>query len=150
LKEKLPQETPATALRPEVKASAADWSKFRRYWKAANDPAGILNGFARGDVTVENMEVLETLYPEHLATYRQDLYAHAERLRALPYAKRALLQRILGPEALSLTTPQINLIQQTHQQASQATKPNQTSPDGRQNVNQENNMATQSQRMEAR
>lgn len=149
LKSKVPYEAAATALRPAIKASAADWAKFGRYVEAST-PGQFLELLKKGQVTVEGVEAMEAIAPAALQQLRLELYAQSTRLKALPYAKRVLLARIVGPEALNLTQNQVNLAQQIHAEASATAPQGKPVGDGRQRVDAEENMQTQAQRLEGR
>lgn len=149
LKARLPQEAPAVALRPAVKASEAEWARWKRLYEVATNPDIFLKQMEQGMVSKEAMEVMETLYPATLQEIRMSIGSEVQRGVTLPGHKRAVLMTVVGPGAVNLDVNQVQSLQLMHQVSTQSQN-QPKGPDGRQEVNQEKNLATQGQRMEAR
>lgn len=150
LKERLPKETPATALRPAAKASEAEWARWKRYYDVVVNPDAFFDQVSSGLVSKEAMEAMETLYPAQLQEFRMSLMAEAERGKTLSGAKRAILWRVVGPAAHNMDGNQVQSLQLMQQANAQGAQQQTRPPDGRQAVDAEKNMTTQGQRMEAR
>ena len=150
LKSKLPNETPGTALRPAVKASEAEWARFKRYYDVVVNPDSFLDLMNSKMVSREAQEAMETVHPEMLQEIRMATYIEAERGAPLPGDKRAVLKQVVGPAAVNLDNNQVQSIQLMLQSQAQGAQQQSRPPDGRQSVNAEKNMTTQGQRMEAR
>jgi len=150
LKSKLPQETQGTALRPAVKASAAEWAKFKRYYDVAVDPDSFLELMNRKMVSREAQEAMEVLHPEMLQEIRMATFIEAKRGEPLPGDKRAVLKQVVGNAAVNLDGAQVQSLQLMQQANAQGAQQQTRPPDGRQAVDAEKNMTTQGQRMEAR
>ena len=71
--------------------------------------------------------------------------------KPLNYQQKTAIMSILGPGAVGMSPQQVQILQQSFQQASgQQQGGGMKKPDGRQSVDQEKNQQTQAQRLEAR
>ncbi len=78
----------------------ADVMRWGRYWEAANDPLGVVEAIAKGQLSREGVETLKTLYPKlydlTVRTLMEQLTEGAEaRKQPLPYAMRVQLSMLL-------------------------------------------------------
>lgn len=137
---------------PPWEPSKYDLDKFNRYKEAVESPARVLKNMAAGYISPEQVEALQAVYPALYADLQQKI---GERLmmhkKPLSYQQRLAMSAIIGPGALSMTPQQVQILQQTQAEASQPPQPaGGSGPDGRQDVNQENNLDTQAQKLEGR
>ncbi len=137
---------------PRWEPSAADLDRFNRCKEAVENPAKVLKNLANGYMSPEQIDAIRAVYPTIYQDLREKL---GERLamskKPLTYHQKTAAMAILGPGALGMSQQQMQILQQSHQQASAPPGGGgMKKPDGRQDVDQEKNLQTQSQRLEAR
>lgn len=143
-----PNELAPPALKRPWKPSAADIAKFNRFLDAIEMPNQIMKS---GNILPEHVQAWQAVYPRWFAdTQTKMLQALAmwEKKGPVPYSKRNALAIFLGPQAHGMSPQQIMTVQAVHKDVAPPANPK--GPDGRQEVDQEDNMETQGQRMEAR
>lgn len=75
----------------------ADLDKFARYIEAVKDPAGIVERFSAGKATMEDSEVLRTLYPRMFTEVRSWFQDNLEEVqKKYTYEQRLQTGRLLG------------------------------------------------------
>lgn len=147
---KNPYEGLPKSVAQEWKPSAVDIDRFNRYKQAVESPEAVLNNMAKGYISPEQTEVLKTIYPALYEDLRQKI---SERLMAqtkpVSYQQKMAFAAILGPGAIGMSPQQVQILQQATNQLNSGTNGG-SRPDGRQVVDQEKNLKTQSQRLEER
>lgn len=141
------------ALQRPWQPSATELNKWYRYVEAVENPHMVLNELNHGTVNPEHIEALTNVYPKLFQHFKEQMLEKlAELPDAISYQKRLALSVFMGPEMLGMTSEQMQLFQSLHAQGQGDTNAGGSGPkpDGRQNVNQENNLETQAQRMEKR
>lgn len=152
---KNPYEGMPVSIAPEWKPSAAELDKFNRYREAVVTPAQVLKNMSKGYISPEQVEALQAVYPSIYADLQQKLGEKVMMLqKPLTHAQKLALAPILGPNVLNTSPQQRQVLQQTQTLASGQNsgqgKPGGGGSDGRQKVDQEKSLETQSQRLEAR
>lgn len=129
--------------------SKADLDKFHRYKEAVENPARVLKNMAAGYIAPEQVEALRAVYP---ALYQKLQQQISERLlmqkKPISYQQRLAMAAIIGPQALGMTQQQMVVLQQTQVAPKNPAPP--PRPDGRQDVNVQDNLDTQATRLERR
>jgi hypothetical protein len=153
------EKAPKNPFAGQMPALARPWQpsetalqKWNRYVEAIEQPQQVLNRLAHGAVMPEHVEALASVYPKLLEDLRQRMLSRMSELQtSLPYAKRLALSGFLGPDILGMSSEQLALFQGLHMAAQQPKMGGKgPKPDGRQDVNQQENLETQAQRMEKR
>lgn len=117
---------------------------WARLVAASEDPDGILERVATGEVSPEDAEVMRELYPEQLADITQQILARLPTLRSnLPYHRRLALSVLTGVPVDPSMDPRIIAVLQ--QQFEAAPEPPKATP---QFGSVKNEIGTQSQRRE--
>lgn len=137
---------------PHWEPDAVSLDRFNRYKEAVESPARALKNMANGYLSTEQQEALQVVYPALYADLQQKI---GERLatwnKPLSYQQKLALTMVVGPGALGMTPQQVQILQQSQAMSTMATTSSGSATnDGRQDVNQEDNLETQSQRLEAR
>lgn len=137
------------ALRPKWEPSAADLDRWGRYIAAVERPADVLKG---GALSREHVEAMEVVYPRVYEELKSRIYEILGTWegKKLPYARKLLMSQLFGPRALGMSLDQQKLIQMSQEPSQQPQQGGMSKPDGRQSVDTEKSMQTQSQRMERR
>lgn len=132
--------------------SRAELARWNRSVQAVEDPNSVMRLMSNGTATEEHIRALQTVYPAIYADIQEKLVEKLMDVKAkVPYSKRAALAMILGPQALGMSQQQVMILQEAHAKVGQQEQGQPGSkPDGRQKVDQERNMNTQSQRLEGR
>lgn len=139
---------------PPWEPSKYDMDKFNRYREAVEQPARVLKNMAAGFISAEQVEAIQAVYPALYADLQQKI---GERLmmqkKPLSYQQRLAMSAIIGPVALGMSQAQMQVLQQS--QMTMKTGADQAGggmkkPDGRQDVNAEDNLDTQATRLEKR
>ena len=136
LHEKAPKApTPALevpALKRPYKHSDGEVSKFARYMRAVENPAGVLEDMASGTVTNEAVEALKAVYPATYEDMREQLLARlAEHGSALDYRQRLSLGLMLEvPADESLQPATLARLQAMHARGEPERKPRRPGPQG--------------------
>lgn len=144
------------AFRTPWQPSNAEKAKWLQYAQAIEEPQKILQQMARGNVTPAQVEALQAVYPLVFSEMKMKIVQRLQGLqKSLPYAKKLALSKVLGPSVLGMSQQQMAILQMT--QHAPAGNPQQGGAqgggggkDGRQEVDQQKNLQTQSQRLEAR
>lgn len=136
---------------PQWEPSAADLDKFNRVREAVEEPAKVLRNMAQGLISPDQVEAMKAVYP---AMYEDLRLKISERLmqasKPLTYQQRLGVMAIVGPQALGMSAQQAQILQQSFAPSQPQQQGGMKGPDGRQTVNQEKNLETQSQRLERR
>ncbi len=134
--------------------SKAELGKFYRYVDAAERPGDVMKDLARnGFVTKEARETMQMLYPQLLEDMKNRLMDRLMDLKEpLPYSQRRGLGALFGDGFINHNPQELGLLQQLHAGSVAGQQQQGAGPkkDGRQNQSQEDNVATQAQRTEAR
>lgn len=148
---KSPYEGMPPALAPSWSPSEADKARFMKYFRAASEgPGGLLEDMKRGVLSPEQREVAEQIYPRLFEDMRLRLVQQIGTVKdRLPYERRLVLSRLLGPEVLGLSQQQLAMLQAAHAKTG-ANMAQPSRPDGRQSTDVEKNMETQAQRIQGR
>lgn len=154
---KAPDAWKPKSLRAPFQPSDADLTKWNRYVTAVSNPKEMAKEMAGGKATPETIEAVQTLYPNLFAAIQQRVITQLMALeKPLPYEKKITLANIFGQQILG-TTPQTQMyLQSVHQAAAQQGSQQQggapapPSNDGRQMVDSNKNLQTQTQRLEGR
>lgn len=100
LASKLPRKPDLQALQTgpdHWQPSDMEMRTFARYAAAVEDPGGIEERLASGQITPEDADVMRSVYPERYAHIQQQLVTRLPELRAqLPYARRLALSIFSG------------------------------------------------------
>lgn len=138
------------SIAPKWEPSPADLDRFNRYKEAVESPAKALKNMANGYVSPEQVEAIKAVYPAIYADLQQKIGERlAEWKKPLSYSQKLALSNIVGPSALAMSPQQVQLLQSATAKLSSGGEPLKA-PDGRQSIDTEKNMQTQSQRLEAR
>jgi hypothetical protein len=130
LSEVLPK--PLTPNNPLVKSkgfkpSDAELNKFKRQMEAALNPFVIIEDLNNGSLTVEQVQTVDTLYPDIMNRIRESVYdTVAKNPIQVPYNKRLKLSLLLGMDldpSLEQGTLEILLAEQDAAEQEQANKP---------------------------
>lgn len=138
---------------PKWEPSAADLDRFNRCKEAVENPAKVLKNLANGYMSPEQLDAIRAVYPAIYQDLRQKLSDRlAMATKPLTYQQKMAAMAVLGPGALGMSPQQMQILQQSFQQPAGAPQggSGMKKPDGRQDVDQEKNLQTQSQRLEAR
>lgn len=153
------EKAPKSPFAGQMKALSRPWepsdtalSKWYRYVEAIERPQHVMEELASGVVMPEHIEAVAAAYPKMLDHFRQQMLSRLSELEeTLPYEKRLALSGFLGTDILGISSEQLQLLQGLHHTAQSPMMAGAgPKPDGRQDVDQEKNMETQSQRMEKR
>ena len=149
---KNPYEGMPGSVAPQWQPNQVDLDRFNRYKEAVEAPAKALQNMAAGYISPEQVEAIKAVYP---AMYTQLQEKISERLMMakdpLNYKQKLAISAIVGPGALGMSQQQQQIIQSSMSGASpQDAQGGMKAPDGRQKVDQEKNIQTQAQRLEAR
>lgn len=154
LKDHAPQSPYANmpaAVAPHWEPSAADLDRFSRIRTAVESPAEVLKKMAQGYISTDQVDALRAVYP---AMYEDLRLKITERLmqasKPLTYQQRLGVMAIVGPQALGMSAQQAQILQSSFAPSQPGQNSATKGPDGRQKVNQEKNLQTQSQRLEGR
>jgi len=138
------------ALAQPWEASDAEKARFMGYVKAVEGPQTILDDMRRGILTPEQQEVAQVIYPRLFEDMRVRLVSKMGELKErLPFGQRLVLSSLLGPEVLGLDQQALAIVQSVHAKSGAGNQPMKR-PDGRQSVDTEKNLETQSQKLEGR
>jgi hypothetical protein len=157
LDSKMPKD-PNAGLPPSVanpwQPSKTELDRFHRYREAVEQPARVLKNMAAGFISPEQVEAIQAVYPAMYADLQQKI---GERLlmqkKPLAYPQRLAMSALLGPQVLGMSQAQMQVLQQSQMEASAGADQaggGMKKPDGRQDVNQEDNIDTQATRIERR
>ena len=131
--------------------SASDLDRWSRIKEAVEAPAKVLQNLARGIISPDQVEAMKAVYP---AMYEDLRLKISERLiqasKPLTYQQRLGVMAIVGPQALGMSAQQAQILQQSFAPSQPQQQGGMKGPDGRQKVDQERNLETQSQRLERR
>lgn len=105
LASKLPAAGQTGPLAPKPTPSRADISKFNRYYEAVQKPTGILRAAAAGTLTKEQLEAVQTVYPELYAKMQQAAAVKLATAKAVPYRQKMMLSMLLGQDMDGTTSP---------------------------------------------
>lgn len=156
---KAPDAWKPKALQAPFEPSAADMVKWNRYIHAVGNPQAMAAQMAGGKSTPETVEAVRTLYPNLFAAVQQRVMTQLTALnKPLAYDKKIVLANIFGQQILGVSTQSQMYLQSVHQAAAQQGGPPGAAPggqapssnDGRQMVNSNKNLQTQTQRLEGR
>jgi hypothetical protein len=141
------------AIKPPWAPSQSDLDKFSQAVEAVENPARVLKNMSQGYVSSVQLDAIRAVYPALYQNLQQKI---SERLatweKPLAYSQKLALVPFLGPQALGMSQQQAQILQELQTQAagSQPGNGGTKRPDGRQDVDQEENLKTQGQRMEGR
>ena len=141
------------SLQAPFNPAPGDVERFQRYVDAVSNPTALIANLASGRPSPEGVEVLKTFYPTMFQTMQSRAMARiVAAKKPLPYAQRLLLAQTFGQQILGQNPQEGLFLQSVHmamkmegQEAQQGASPN-----GRQIVNSNKNMQTQTQRIESR
>lgn len=140
-----------TSMHRPWEPSAADLDKFNRYKEAVEEPTKVLKNMASGRISKEQVEAIQAVYPAIYEDLRQQL---SERMmtwkKPLTFQQKLAFSTVLGSQALGMSTQQMQILQRAQAASVQPPGGGSVKQDGRQVVNQEKNLETQSQRLEGR
>lgn len=152
---KLPTEPRAgevvSALKDDWQPSAVELSRFTKTLRAALDPSSILTSAAAGRLSIEEMEVMRSVYPEMLAKTQEMMMSRMQAYGGrLSYKQRLNISYLMGAPVGGAGS-RVALIQGVRaKQRQQVAEGGGSRTDGRQVVSQGKNLETQNQRIEAR
>ncbi len=132
--------------------SDADLERFYRYIRVVERPIDVLKELNEtGRITPEAAETMRTVYPKLLEDTKNMMM---QRLlsydKPLSYEKKRGLDSIFGSEFRGVNPKKLVLLQGLHAASMGKQKSGGSSPDGRQNQSQEDNLETQAQKVEKR
>ena len=122
LSDKMPKQTVLPGMLPgdgkwqPSKAALEEWGK---YVHAVNDPASVLEGLAKGHVSIEGAETLRVVYPQLYAEAQRILLEHAAEFQeTLPYPRRVAISIMYQvPVDGTMTPHHMQFLQQANQTA---------------------------------
>lgn len=110
LMSKAPKEPPNSVLRTggaKWEPSRVEQETFARYVAACEDPAGVLEDAAHGNVSIEGIEAVKSVYPDLYRKAQIELLEKsAEMQAALPYSRRVQLSVIFNIPLDATMSPQ--------------------------------------------
>jgi hypothetical protein len=141
------------AIKPPWAPSQSELDEFSQVVEAVENPARVLKNMSQGYVSGAQLDAIRAVYPMLYQNLQQKI---SERLatweKPLAYSQKLALVPFIGPAAMGMSQQQAQILQDLQQQASgsQPGSGGMKRPDGRQDVDQEDNLKTQGQRMENR
>lgn len=109
--------------------SDADIAKFARIWETVNNPLSILDDLERGDISREQVEALESVYPRLFAEMRSSILEElGKRKEPLPYESRKTLDLLLGLNGAGEPSMAPSFLRIMHSMGEQAEQPEQMQP----------------------
>jgi hypothetical protein len=154
LKDKAPRspyEGLPESVSPKWEPSAADLDRFNRAREAVEDPAKVLQNMAQGYLSPDQMDAIRSVYP---AMYEDLRLQITERLlsatKPLTYQQKLAVMSVVGTKALGMSAQQAQILQASFGAGAQQPNDGMKKPDGRQQVDQEKNLQTQSQKLQGR
>lgn len=148
---KNPYENMPPALQPKWEPDAVSLDRFARYKEAVENPSQVLKNLAQGYVSTEQVEAIKAVYPDMYQQLQQDI---SEKLvnwtKPLTFQQKLAFSKVLGTTVLAPSQQQWQILQEAQSSAGVSGGKGGKPPDGRQVVDQEKNLRTQSQRLEAR
>lgn len=109
LNSKVPRPTAQYPLSAPWTPSIAEKADFNRYYKAVDDPLGVLKEVKHGTLSSQSMETLQVVYPELLSEMRKAVVENLNPKKAikLPYPTRVALSVFLGEPLEESVVPQV-------------------------------------------
>lgn len=138
------------ALQRAWEPSPQERTDFMRVAKAALQPLDAIEDVMYGQPAQKTLEALSALYPKLLEQATMRMFERLNQDKPLTIRERQRLEPFIGAEALGLSSVQAQAIAAVHVKSSSPEGEGGPRVDGRQAVNQNQNYATQSQRIEAR
>lgn len=116
LHSKVPRPHNNLPLGPKWEASPSQKAKFNRYFKAAQNPVGVLKEVKMGSLSNESMETLQTIYPELLQEMRNGLSESLNPTTAkkMPYAVKLSVSKFLGQPMIDSLLPPVVVANQAN------------------------------------
>jgi hypothetical protein len=104
LQSKLPPRAPVGPFGRGVEPSAAELAQFHRYVDAVEDPKILLAQAAKGVLTPETIEAVQTVYPALFAKIQTTILDKISSYRGVvPYQQRLTISALLGGQDLDGT-----------------------------------------------
>jgi hypothetical protein len=112
LQSKLPKNPDPKPLGPKFVPSPAEMSKFNRYYKALQNPTGVLKSVKMGMLSSEEMETLQTVYPSLLSSMQAAVMEQlsdkmaSDKASDIPYSTKLSLSMFLGQDLMPSLEPE--------------------------------------------
>ncbi|MBV6514150.1 MAG: hypothetical protein FMNOHCHN_03740 [Ignavibacteriaceae bacterium] len=108
----------------KYKPSDAEISKFSRYLQAVEDPGSVIDDFGSGQLTREQVEAMQAVYPQLYNNMRNIVIDKVVEREDIPYDRRMQLGILLQVDADASLKPDMLLqLQSTYAKQEEAPKP---------------------------